>query len=49
MAKQPFRHKPFYSQYCYLQKRGLTGWQIGSAYILPAGEKRLAELIKQGV
>lgn len=44
-----FNHKVFYSQYCYLQRRGFTGWQIGMAYLLPDGEKRLAALIEQGV
>jgi hypothetical protein len=49
LAKLPANHKALYSQYYHLQREGLTGWQIGTAYILPAGEERLAALIEQGV
>lgn len=47
-AQAGFNHKAFYGQYCYLQRRGFTGWQIGMAYLLPDGVERLAALIEQG-
>lgn len=46
MAKtRGHNHKAFYSEYCYLIDQGLIGWRIGSAFLMPAGEERLSELL----
>ncbi len=42
LAKYGGNHKAWYSYYYYLSE--FTGWIIGSAYLKPAGEKKLQEL-----
>lgn len=34
--------KRWYSQYCKLNRDGLTGWQLGSAYLTEKGKRELA-------
>lgn len=38
-------HKAWYSSYCELSRQGLTGWILGTAYLLPEGEKELQRLL----
>lgn len=37
-------HKRFYRDYCKLRDQGLTGWQLGFAYLTPQGELELKRL-----
>lgn len=34
-------HKAYYSQFCVLNREGLTGWAFGMAYLTEKGEKEL--------
>ena len=42
-------HKQHYAEFLFLIYQGLAMWSLGTAFLTPAGEDRLTELLREGV